>query len=29
MDIAKANESLKAAEHCYNEGLNNSSLSRA
>jgi uncharacterized protein (UPF0332 family) len=29
MDIAKANESLKAAERCYNEALNNSSVSRA
>jgi uncharacterized protein (UPF0332 family) len=29
MDIAKAIESLKAAERCYNEGLNNSSVSRA
>ena len=29
MDIDKANESLRAAEHCYNEGLNNSSVSRA
>ena len=29
MDIAKANESLKAAENCYNSGLNNSSVSRA
>jgi uncharacterized protein (UPF0332 family) len=29
MDIAKANESLKAAEHCYSEGLYNSSVSRA
>ena len=29
MDIAKADESLKAAEHCYSEGLNNSSVSRA
>lgn len=29
MNIAKADESLKAAENCYNEGLNNSSVSRA
>ena len=29
MDIAKAIESLKAAERCYNEGLNNSSVSRS
>ena len=29
MEIAKANESLKAAEHCYREGLYNSSVSRA
>ena len=29
MEIAKANESLKAAEHCYTEGLYNSSVSRA
>jgi uncharacterized protein (UPF0332 family) len=29
MDIAKAIESLNAAERCYNEGLNNSSVSRA
>jgi uncharacterized protein (UPF0332 family) len=29
MDLAKAIESLKAAERCYNEGLNNSSVSRA
>jgi len=28
MEIAKANESLKAAEHCYTEGLYNSSVSR-
>jgi len=29
MEIAKANESLNAAEHCYTEGLYNSSVSRA
>jgi len=29
MDIAKAEESLKAAELCYNAGLYNSSASRA
>jgi uncharacterized protein (UPF0332 family) len=29
MEIAKANESLKAAERCYAEGLYNSSVSRA
>jgi len=29
MEIAKSNESLKAAEHCYAEGLYNSSVSRA
>jgi uncharacterized protein (UPF0332 family) len=29
MEIAKANESLRAAEHCYTEGLYNSSVSRA
>lgn len=29
MDIAKAIESLKAAERCFNDGLNNSSVSRA
>jgi len=29
MEIAKAGESLKAAEHCYTEGLYNSSVSRA
>lgn len=29
MEIAKAGESLKAAEHCYTAGLNNSSVSRA
>lgn len=29
MQITKANESLKAAEHCYREGLYNSSVSRA
>ena len=29
MEIAKANESLKAAERCYTEGLYNSSVSRA
>lgn len=29
MVIQKANESLKAAEHCYTEGLYNSSVSRA
>src|SRR3989304_7369715 len=29
MNIAKADESLKAAVNCYNEGLNNSSVSRA
>jgi uncharacterized protein (UPF0332 family) len=29
MEITKANESLKAAEHCYTEGLYNSSVSRA
>lgn len=28
MEIAKANESLKAAEHCYTAGLYNSSVSR-
>ena len=29
MDIVKANESLEAAEQCYNHGLYNSSVSRA
>jgi hypothetical protein len=29
MEIAKANESLKAAEQCYTEKLYNSSVSRA
>lgn len=29
MDIGKAHESLRAAERCYNEGFNNSSVSRA
>ena len=29
MDIAKANESLEAAERCYSEGMYNSSVSRA
>jgi uncharacterized protein (UPF0332 family) len=29
MEIAKANESLKAAERCFEEGLCNSSVSRA
>ncbi|MGH7772735.1 MAG: HEPN domain-containing protein [Candidatus Binatia bacterium] len=29
MEITKANESLKAAEHCYTDGLYNSSVSRA
>lgn len=29
MDIAKASESLKAAEYCYGERLYNSSVSRA
>jgi len=29
MDVAKANESLQAAERCYNDGLYNSSVSRA
>jgi uncharacterized protein (UPF0332 family) len=29
MEMAKAIEALKAAEHCYTEGLYNSSVSRA
>ena len=29
MEITKAEESLKAAESCYKEGLHNSSVSRA
>lgn len=29
MEIAKAEESLRAAQICYNEGLHNSSVSRA
>jgi uncharacterized protein (UPF0332 family) len=29
MDIAKADESLKATERCFHEGLYNSSVSRA
>jgi uncharacterized protein (UPF0332 family) len=29
MEIAKANESLQAAEHCYGQGLYNSAVSRA
>jgi len=29
MDIGKAIESLEAAERCHNDGLNNSSVSRA
>ena len=29
MDINKADESLKAAGHCFHEGLYNSSVSRA
>ena len=29
MEITKANESLKAAERCYTEGLYNSAVSRA
>jgi len=29
MDIGKAIESLKAAERCYKDGFNNSSVSRA
>jgi uncharacterized protein (UPF0332 family) len=29
MEIIKADESLRAAEYCYNESLYNSSVSRA